>query len=165
MKFRLLLIISLLCNIVDTKYIEATTNNSSNEIPMRKFKQNKLWRDKLIEIMENECGSRIHWRYLNDVEFNEKLREKLLEEAQEVITAQNRNALIEELADLFEVVDTLSSTNGISKDEIIAAQTKKREERGGFASKRFVETAEHPVNSFGEKYCLADPIKYPEIFD
>lgn len=39
-------------------------------IAMRKFKQNKLCRDKLINILESK-GSRLHWRTLDDKEFNE----------------------------------------------------------------------------------------------
>ena len=130
---------------------------------MRMFRQNKLWRDKLIEIMEQNYGSRIHWRLLDDAEFDREIRAKLKEEADEVATANNHKALVEELADLYEVIDTLSALHGVTKDQIIAAQTKKREARGGFISRKFVEVAEHPVGSFGEKYCLADPEKYPEI--
>ena len=51
----------------------------------------------------------------------------------------------------------------IKKEEIIAAQTKKRQDRGGFSGRKFVDIAEHPVGSFGETYCLNDPEKYPEI--
>ena len=71
--------------------------------------------------------------------------------------------LKDELADLYEVIDSLAELHNISKDEIIAAQTKKLQERGGFSGRRFVDVSEHPVGSFGEKYCLADPEKYPEI--
>lgn len=130
---------------------------------MRTFKQNKLWRDKLIDMMEQNHGSRIHWRHLDNAEFNEQIRIKLLEEAQEVVEAKDRKSLIGELADLYEVIDSLAHVNQISKDEIMSAQVAKREERGGFAGRRFVETAERQAGSFGEQYCLADPNKYPEI--
>lgn len=130
---------------------------------MRIFHQHKLWRDKAVEMMEENHGSKINWRYLNDQEFNHHIRAKLLEEAEEVVATESRTELILELADIYEVIDSLIAVNGITKEEIIAEQTKKHNERGGFAGRKFVETAEHPVGSFGEKYCMADPKKYPEI--
>lgn len=129
---------------------------------MRTFLQNKLWRDKLVDIRESE-GSCITWRYLSDTEFDEKLRVKLTEETEEVVTAKSRHELIIELADVFEVIDALAKLHGISKEEIISAQLKKRDERGGFEGRKFVETAKHPIGSFADGYCLADPKKYPEI--
>ena len=130
---------------------------------MRTFLQNKLWRDNAIDMMEQNHGSKINWRTLNDQEFNEQIRIKLLEETEEVIATQSRNTLIAELADLYEVIDSLIAVNNITKEEIIIEQEKKRNARGGFAGRKFVETAQHPIGSFGEHYCLADPQKYPEI--
>lgn len=130
---------------------------------MRTFLQNKLWRDKAVDMMEYNHGSKINWRYLNNQEFNQQLCNKLLEEAEEVVAAQSRNELIGELADLYEVIDSLITVNAISVEEIIKEQTKKRNERGGFSGRKFVETAEHAIGSFGEQYCLADPKKYPEV--
>lgn len=132
-------------------------------ITMRTFNQQKLWRDKAIKMMEENHGSKINWRSLNDEEFNHQIRIKLLEEAEEVSVATSRDELIAELADLYEVINSLITVNNITEEEIISEQTKKRNERGGFENRAFVETAKHPIGSFGEKYCLANPIKYPEI--
>ena len=129
---------------------------------MRKFQQNKLWRDKAVTNIES-WGSVVHYRRLDDAEYNEQLRLKLLEEADEVAKAKDRKALIAELADVFEVIDTLCKLHGISKEELLAVQTAKREERGGFYERLFVTVAEHKVGGPGEKYCLADPEKYPEV--
>jgi predicted house-cleaning noncanonical NTP pyrophosphatase (MazG superfamily) len=129
---------------------------------MRMFLQNKMWRDKGIELMEN-MGSRITWRYLNDIEYDQQLRIKLLEEAEEVQSAISRDEIIAELADVLEVIDALSTLHNIKPDEISFIQTKKSNERGGFFAKKFIEAAEHPEGSFGEQYCLANPEKYPEI--
>jgi predicted house-cleaning noncanonical NTP pyrophosphatase (MazG superfamily) len=130
---------------------------------MRKFQQNKLWRDNAIDMMEQNHGSKIHWRRLDDRDFDEQIRVKLLEEAQEVAGAKDRQELVNELADLYEVIDSIAELHQISKEEIISVQTKKHQERGSFSGRRFVTIAEHPTGSFGEKYCLADPEKYPEI--
>jgi predicted house-cleaning noncanonical NTP pyrophosphatase (MazG superfamily) len=130
---------------------------------MRTFLQKKLWRDNAVDMMEKNHGSKIEWRRLDDQEFNQHIRVKLLEEAEEVVTAQSRNELISELADLYEVINSLMAINNISAEEIIAEQKRKYDERGGFARRTYVEKAHHPIGSFGEKYCLANPQKYPEI--
>ena len=129
---------------------------------MHKFKQNKLWRDKLPVARTLE-GSIIHLRTLSDVEYDASLRVKLVEEVDEVVSSCNSSALLEELADLYEVVDALCDLHGITKEQLLATQTKKREDRGGFYGKSYVTIAEHPTGSFGEKYCRAQPEKYPEI--
>lgn len=129
---------------------------------MRKFKQEKLWRDRMPQLCEAK-GSIIHIKPLSDQEFDLELRVKLLEEAEEIKVAQTPKELIEELADLYEVIDTLIVQQGIDKDKIIAFQNQKRSEKGGFAQRKFVTVAEHQRGSFSENYCLAQPKKYPEI--
>ncbi len=129
---------------------------------MHKFQQNKLWRDKLPARME-AMGSIIHIKQLDDAEYDDQLRIKMLEEADEVRVAKNSTELLEELADVYEVVDALCALHGISKEQLLAIQTKKREDRGGFYGRSYVTVAEHPAGSFGEHYCRAQPEKYPEI--
>ena len=129
---------------------------------MRAFLQNKLWRDKAIDLM-TEMKSIIHWHRLEDAEYDAQLRLKLLEEAEEVARASSKQELMEELADVFEIIDSICEVNEIAPEEIQEIQCKKRSERGGFKERKFVTVAEHLEGSFGEKYCLADPDKYPEI--
>jgi predicted house-cleaning noncanonical NTP pyrophosphatase (MazG superfamily) len=131
---------------------------------MRVFTQNKLWRDKAVELME-KTGSKMQWHRLDDAEYDKQLRLKLLEEAEEVISAASLEDLTNELADVVEVIQTLCTLNKISWDDVIAIQTKKRLERGGFDERMFVTQAAHVEGSFGDKYCLNDPEKYPEIID
>lgn len=129
---------------------------------VRRFKQNKLWRDKAVELME-QMGSKIHWTRLSDSEFSEQLKIKFMEEAQEVYSAKTEKALLEELADILEVIAVLCDVHKFTLQDIKDVQHKKYQERGGFNGRKFVTIAEHPVDSFGEKYCLADPEKYPEV--
>lgn len=129
---------------------------------MRKFKQNKLWRDKAVELME-QMGSKIHWTRLEDNEFSEQLKIKFMEEAQEVYNAKTEKALLEELADILEVISSFCAIHEFTLQDIMNVQHKKFQERGGFNGRKFVTIAEHPIESFGEKYCLADVEKYPEI--
>lgn len=128
----------------------------------RAFLQNKLWRDKAVDLMQ-QMQSIIHWQRLNDAEYNDQLRQKLLEEAKEVVMATSKQQLIQELADVLEIITAISDVNEIPFEEVQAMQLKKRQERGGFEGRKFVTIAEHLEGSFGEKYCLADPQKYPEI--
>lgn len=127
-----------------------------------KFKQNKLWRDKMPTIKEAE-GSIIHITPLSDAEYDEQLRVKLNEEVDEVIAAQSTTDLIEELADVYEVIDAVCALHKINKDDLLAIQRKKYEARGGFYERKFVTIAEHPAGSSGEQYCRAQPEKYPEV--
>ncbi len=128
----------------------------------RAFLQNKLWRDKAVDLMK-ELKSIIHWQRLTDMEYDYQLRQKLLEESREVCAATSKQELIQELADVLEVIEAISNANEISIEEVRSIQLKKRDEKGGFEGRKFVTIAEHLEGSFGEKYCLADPVKYPEI--
>lgn len=134
----------------------------SKKTKFRYFIQNKLWRDKMPRESEKK-GSVIHVKRLEDEEFDQELRRKLLEEAQEVKAANSQKELIGELADVYEVIETLCALHNIDIHEVITTQLQKRMERGGFMERKYVTIAEHPVGSFLEKYCLADPKKYPEI--
>lgn len=129
---------------------------------LRTFRKNKLGRDKIIECME-AIGAKVHWRYLNDQEYVDALGNKLLEEAQEVKVAKSHAELIEELADMYEVIEALKRHHTITQEEILAAQTKKYDERGGFFDRKYIEATAYPEGSYWEQYCLAHPEKYPEI--
>lgn len=131
---------------------------------LRKFVQNKLWRDKAPQLMEN-MGSIIHTKELNDEEYSHILGLKLLEEAEEVTAASSHEERMSELADLYEVIDTLMALHAIDRDHVLAVQASKRDQRGGFMARQYVTIAEHPEGSFGESYCLAQKKKYPEIID
>ena len=128
----------------------------------RKFKQNKLWRDGVVDQLELD-GSKIHWTRLDDEPFAEELMSKLIEEVHEILTAQTKENLIEELADVLEVMTSMASLYGSSLEEIIDQKNKKHQEKGGFQGRKYVTPAEHLPGSPGEKYCLANPEKYPEV--
>lgn len=131
---------------------------------MRKFISNKLWRDKNIQKVKN-WGSVVHTKRLTDAEYDAELRFKLIEEAQEVKSASTQNELMQELADIFEVVDALCLLHNIKLQDITNIKEKKREEQGSFEGRNFVTIAEHVVGGPGEKYCLAQPDKYPELIE
>ncbi len=72
---------------------------------------NKLVRDRIPEIIQT-AGQPYAVEVMSDEAYNLALREKLVEEAQEA-AATNPENLITELADLYEVMDTLMAAYGI----------------------------------------------------
>lgn len=137
---------------------------AENVVHMRTFRQDKLIRDKMPEIMA-ELGSVVHTVVLDDLQFDEQLRIKLIEEAHEVQAAQTRKELVAELADLYEVMDALLQLHVIDREEVLAEQNIKRDKRGGFAQRTYSTIAQHPEGSAQVSYCLSDPEKYPEVVD
>ncbi|MBP7075338.1 MAG: nucleoside triphosphate pyrophosphohydrolase, partial [Rhabdochlamydiaceae bacterium] len=110
----------------------------------RKFKQEKLWRDKAVDRLE-QIGSKIHWTRLNDDQFVDQLKIKLMEEAEEVCKAKTKESLLEELADVLEVIDSFCQLHEVTLQDVIDLQRKKHQERGGFQGRKFVTVAEHPI--------------------
>ncbi len=130
----------------------------------RKFKQEKLWRDKIVLKAELE-DAKLHINILDDKEFDYQLRRKLCEEAEEVLETTSQEELIDEIGDVLEVIDALCELHGISRIDIKEQQDYKRAERGNYAGRQFVTAVEYPVGSYGEECCLAEPERYPEIID
>lgn len=130
----------------------------------KKFHVNKLIRDKVPELLQAKEVV-IHERILDDVEFISKLKEKLLEEADEVLEAANREELTEELADVLEVVYTLSKATGIPLNLIEEARIKKLSFKSGFEKKIFCHTMEVDDSHHIINYYLNKPKQYPELRD
>ena len=63
---------------------------------------------------------------------------KIGEEYQELINSKNNDEEIEELADLFELIITLSGVFGLTIDELNVYRINKKEKRGGFGEKIFL---------------------------
>ena len=129
---------------------------------MRRFLQRKLWRDGAIDLVEMD-GYRVCWRRLSDEEFDRALKEKLVEEMLEVKFSQNRDELLEEMADVLTVMDALMDLHQISDSQLSNMKNQKNKERGNFSGRKYVEYSDHPSGSRGERYCLNDPDKYMEI--
>ena len=94
---------------------------------------NKLVRDRIPEILER-AGHTYTLATMNEQEYQQALRDKLCEEAAEAASATAQH-LISELADLYEVIDTLMASNSIDPTIVRAEQERRRSERGGFAQR------------------------------
>lgn len=95
-----------------------------------KKEYNKLVRDRIPEILL-EAGINFKISTLSATEYRQLLRKKIIEEAQEIAEADAEH-LLTELADLYEVLDALIETYGLSLDAILKEQKQRRIERGGF---------------------------------
>lgn len=131
---------------------------------MRKFYQNKLWREKLIKLKE-EKGAIVHIIPLAHSEFGEELGMKLIEEANEFYGAETHKEMVDQIVDLLEAVDALMIFHGISQEEVMKLKVKKLEEFGSYTEHKLVDYVEYPVGSEDEKYCLKHPDRYPELTD
>lgn len=91
------------------------------------MKYNKLIRDKIPEYIKSKGGMPIT-HIADEVEYWQKLKEKLLEEIEEFEKKENS----EEFADILEVLDAIADYKGFDKEEMQRIKEKKAEERGKF---------------------------------
>lgn len=98
---------------------------------------NKLVRDKIPEIIEEKNETPVT-RILDDDEYKFELEKKLYEEYKEVIESSGEDRLFE-LADMIEVIKSLALLSGKTLEDIIELANGKRNKRGGFEKKIFLE--------------------------
>lgn len=98
---------------------------------------NKLVRDKIPEIIEGKNETPVT-RILDDDEYKLELEKKLYEEYKEVIESSGEDRLFE-LADMIEVIKSLALLSGKTLEDIIELANGKRNKRGGFEKKVFLE--------------------------
>lgn len=99
---------------------------------------NKLVRDNIPDIIRNN-GEEAITRVLSDEEYKEELLKKLSEETSEVINASSKDELLEELADVLEILKALAELNNKSLEDVIEISREKRLKRGGFEKRIFLE--------------------------
>ena len=100
----------------------------------------KLVRDGIPRIIEAEGGQPVV-RVLDQTGYLAALRAKLMEEAEEARAASD-GQLRGELADVLEVLQALAIAHGMSWEDVVAEATRKRDERGGFDQRIFLEYVE-----------------------
>jgi predicted house-cleaning noncanonical NTP pyrophosphatase (MazG superfamily) len=103
-----------------------TDLKTENEYP-------KLVRDKIPEIVQVSDGVSVPTKIVSDdQEFLAYLLRKVVEESEELSEAKTDSNLMEEIADVYEIIDTILALKGISPADIAAVQNEKRDKRGGF---------------------------------
>ena len=98
---------------------------------------NKLVRDRIPEIIENNCEIPVT-RILTDEEYKLELEKKLYEEYNEVLEASGKDR-IEELADMLEIIIALSKLENSNLEEVIEISKEKVRKRGAFDKKIYLE--------------------------
>ncbi len=109
---------------------------SEEVIPMKHI-YNKLVRDRIPEIIENDHKTCVT-RTLNDEEYLKCLKSKLLEECHEVIDAEGED-IKKEIAD---VLEALENTLHIDHQEVLSIKQKKAHSNSAFDKKIYLEYVE-----------------------
>ena len=131
---------------------------------MRKFRINRLVRDKIIANIQSR-HSIPHFHQLNQQDYIKELKEKLIEETTELQKEVDDAHLTQEIADVQEVLDHLIETAGLSRDRIAEEQKIKRDNHGAFQNRDFLEIVELHDDDPWLEYYLAHPDKFTEIND
>lgn len=95
----------------------------------------KLVRDLIPKIIKDNDGVYVPVQVLSDEDFELRLKKKAVEEACELVDADTDSHLLEEIADLREILDTLERLKGFTSEQVKAIQDEKRQKRGGFDEK------------------------------
>lgn len=124
------------------------------------FRCEKLVRDRIPDLI-TEPGLAVVVETLDRHHHIAALKAKLKEEADEVMTAKTRDEIMEEMADVREVMEALMRMLAINHHEIDQIKRKKSLRKGGFERGIFLKTVEAPAGSELAKRFLKEPKKYP----
>ncbi|MCT0023764.1 nucleoside triphosphate pyrophosphohydrolase [Weissella confusa] len=82
------------------------------------------------------------FKQLSGKEIKIAIKVKLAEEVREIQEASTKEHLIEELADLYELLKTYVNQQDVTWDEFEESVKKKKKERGGFSKSLYMVTDE-----------------------
>lgn len=95
----------------------------------------KLVRDLIPNVIPTDKLNLYKFSEVSEEHYKSLLKDKLVEEVKEFLEAEN----MEELADIFEVIDAIMKLKNFDESEVLAIQKKKREDRGGFEKRLLME--------------------------
>lgn len=99
---------------------------------------NKLVRDNIPNIIE-KSGKTCKICVLDEESYKEALKQKLIEEANEVASSVTESDLISEIGDVLELIDALKKVYHLSDDEIEMRKGKKAQSNGRFDKRLMLE--------------------------
>lgn len=99
---------------------------------------NKLVRDNIPQIIHN-AGKICDVEVLKDKQYKIELRRKLVEEALELSKSNSKQEMIEELADVFELLDYILIEEKIDILEVKKRRIQKNMDKGGFDDKLYLK--------------------------
>ena len=112
-----------------------------------KYLYNKLVRDKIPNEINCTKGRKAVYRIMDNDEYLKELNRKLLEEAHEFIGEND----IEELADVMEVIETITKLKNIKWAELRKIQNEKKNKKGSFNEKIYLEYVEEEKRNLKEE--------------
>jgi predicted house-cleaning noncanonical NTP pyrophosphatase (MazG superfamily) len=121
---------------VEVKEVFHTKKNS--------IEYNKLVRDEIPKKIENH-GEVAVTKELSRDELLQQLKIKMVEEALEVFDSKTKDEIIQELADVAEIFDSIIKRINTNKKEVMSIQKTKRDKVGGFEKGILLRHTENPV--------------------
>lgn len=106
-----------------------------------KREYNKLVRDYIPQIIEAQ-GKKVNYRVLNDEEFIQALKQKVIEEAYELDKAVTQDEILEEFADIYTVLSYIGTHYNFKYDDVRCYMAGKDYTKGGFEQRYFLESVE-----------------------
>lgn len=103
---------------------------------MIKVFHRKLIRDKIPQVIE-AVGDKYEVRIMGKREYEKELKKKLVEEAKE-LNETPKEKLLNEMADVLELLKSISEFYKINFKLVEEKQVQKRQERGGFKKRIFL---------------------------
>jgi len=128
-----------------------------------RYRVEKLIRDNTMARASKRGAVSIECTTLARAEHAEALREKLLEEAQEVCQATSHEELIDELADVLEVCRSMMHMAGIDPQQVETARAQRYTERGGFEKGLYCHSIDVEEGSTLDQYYTANSDRYIKI--
>lgn len=114
---------------------------------MKRYQFDKLIRSKLPARMIKE-GVTINGKQLCNEDYIAQLKNKIVEEANEVSDAVTKEHLTAELADVVEVIHAIAKASSITIEEIEAARLEKRVVNGHFQASNYVHYIEVAADNY-----------------
>lgn len=125
------------------------------------YRINKLLRDE-VHLLLAQGDATVSIRTLNNNDdFKVALQAKVLEEIQELFEAQQYKDIVEEYADVEEVLSAFRKLYGISQEEIEEARIIKKQKRGGYDKRLFGSVVSCEIGSRWHECAIKNG--YPEI--
>lgn len=126
----------------------------------------KLVRSKMIEKSIKIQDLTLAYKVLDDKNYMSELRKKLMEESQEVCECvEEKDEIMSEIADVYEVLDAICAKFNITKEEILKRQKLRKDERGDLLSREYVDYVEmdkdHDMAEYFRKYANKSNGRYP----
>ena len=113
----------------------------------KRFFLNKLVRDNIVDLFSKEGITSTSFALEDDNDYLEALTQKLIEELQEVFSAESSEELVEELADIEDVLAAFKALLKLDPKDIEAAREKKLALKGSFSKRTFIESIDVPESN------------------